>query len=125
MKEIKRVLKPGGIFVVSTDIDGGVWEHSLISPIIRKSKHFSKEGSAYIMIKKVEEHRRKFKNYHASHVASLTYNDIKKLLDKHDFRIIRHSIYPLVGVPLRDIFSRIFPKKFRGDHQCIISEDNK
>jgi|SRR3989338_4607106 len=123
--EIKRVLKSGGLLVITTDVEGGLWGKKNIVSFIRRTNYFSKAGRAYLFIKDVEKTRRKYKNYHASHVSTLSYYDIENILNKNNFKIIKHSIYPLVAVPLRDFFLGFLPKRYRGDHQCAVAINKK
>lgn len=123
--EIQRVLKPKGLLILATDVENGLWSKWKIPGIIRKTQHFSKDGRAYLMIKKVESYRKQFKDYHPGHIGLLSYEDIRALLQKCNFQIIEHQIYPLVGVPIRDFFLKLLAKQFRGDHQCIVAVNEK
>lgn len=125
LREIKRILKPSGFFIVSTDLDGSFWEKMFVPKIINFTQRFSKEGRAYRAIKKAEAPRRQFKNYHKGHCNLVNFEELEGLLEKENFKIIEHEVYPLVGVPARDIFLRFLPKKYRGDHQCILCKNEK
>jgi len=114
IKNIKSVLKPGGVLVVTTDLDQKPWFY--------KFNRFSKEGRAYRLIKKVESRRKQFKDYHASHINVLNFKEFNDILVSNNFRILKHDIFPLVGVPARDLFLRFLPQKFRGDCQCIVAK---
>ena len=119
---IYRILKQEGRLVISTDIEDGPWNKPSLSKLINISLRLSAEGRAYRLIKKVESHRRQFKNYHLSHVSPLTYKEIEELLGTERFSIIEHSVYPLVGVPVRDFLFKLFPQAYRGDHQTIVAK---
>lgn len=121
LSEIKRVLKPEGLLIITTDIKDGIWDKWKMPGIIRRTQYFSKDGRAYLMIKKVESFRRQFKNYNNSHIGLMSYQDIKNFIEKNNFQVIEHKIYPLVGVPMRDFFLKFLPEQFRGDHQCIMA----
>ena len=123
--EIKRILKPSGLLIIATDLDESFWEKMFISKIINFTQRFSKEGRAYRAIKKAETPRRQFKNYHESHCNSVNFEELESLLERENFKIIEHKVYPLAGVPARDIFLRFLPKKYRGDHQCILCKNEK
>ncbi len=122
LSEIYRILKDNGRLVISTDIENCPWSKPPFSKLINWLLHFSAEGKAFLLIKKVEAYRKQFKNYHASHISPLTYERIEELLGSENFKIINHRIYPIVEVPLRDIFLKLFPKRYRGDHQCITAK---
>lgn len=125
LNEIKRVLKPNGLLVISTDIEGGLWFNKFVFRIISFSHIFSKEGRAYRLIKRVESHRRKFKDYHKSHCNAISFESLKNILEKTNFKIKEHRAYPFVRVPVRDIFLKLLPMKYRGNHQCIIANNIK
>lgn len=122
LSEINRILKPEGILVISTDVDDGPWSKGIMPSFVNKTLYFSKDGRAYRLIKKVESYRRQFKDYHASHVAALGAKDIKKILSDSGFSTVSYRIYPLVGVPIRDLLLRFLPMKYRGNHQCIVAK---
>lgn len=119
---VHKILKQKGRLVISTDIEGGPWSKFPLSWLIEKSQLLSADGRAYRLIKKVESYRKQIKNYHVSHVSPLSYEEIKKLLESEQFKIIKHRVYPLVSVTVRDSIFRLFPKVLRGDHQCIVAE---
>lgn len=125
LKAIKRVLKPGGRLVVATDVDGDKWQGKYFKPLIRFSQRFSAAGRAFKLIQKTEARRRQIKNYHASHVNELNFEDLKKLLAGNGFYIVQHKIYPVIGVPIRDIILRFLPLAYRGDHQCLAAVNEK
>jgi len=119
---IHQVLKPDGRLVLSTDLHHGPWSRGLLHHLAVKSQVLSKGGRAYRLIKRVESYRRQFKNYHASHLNSLTHDGLEKLLALKNFNMLDHRVYPLVGVPVRDLFFRLLPRKYRGDHQCVLAQ---
>jgi ubiquinone/menaquinone biosynthesis C-methylase UbiE len=100
---IFRVLKPGGQLVISTDAAGGPWGQAPLSKLVRRMEPLSAEGRAFRLINKVERYRRRFKDYHISHIAEL-------------------SADSLVGVPVRDIFLSLLPKPYRGNHQTVVAQ---
>lgn len=122
--EIGRVLKSGGILLISTDLDDNIWKRRPFSLVFNFSQYFSRDGRAYKLIKNVESHRKQFKNYHISHINSVSDKYLIDLLRKNNFTIKEYLVYPVVGVPIRDFFIRLLPKKFRGDHQCIVAIKN-
>ena len=79
----------------------------------------SADGRAYNLTKCVEARRRQFKNYHESHIGPLSYDQLVSLLESEGFEVMSYRVYPLVGVPVRDIFLRLWPTEYRGDHQCV------
>lgn len=119
---IRRILKPGGRLIISTDVENGPWSRYPWSVLINRSLPLSADGRAYRLIMKVESYRRKFKDYHKSHIACLTTTEILDLLGKHNFDVIATRIYPLVAVPVRDAIFKLFPKEYRGDHQCVVAK---
>lgn len=121
LDEIKRILKPSGFLVVSTDADESVWLRPFVQSIIRRTEFFSKEGRAYKLIKQVESYRKQYRNYHSSHINELSSIELHDLLKKSGFSIKTKSIYPLVGVPVRDFFLKLLPPSYKGDHQCVIA----
>jgi ubiquinone/menaquinone biosynthesis C-methylase UbiE len=119
---IYRILKPGGQLVISTDAAGSPWSHAPLSKLVRRMEPFSSEGRAFRLINKVERYRRRFKDYHVSHIAELSAESLVVLLEDSGFDIIDQKIYPLVGVPMRDIFFRLLPKAYRGNHQTVVAQ---
>jgi len=119
---IHRVLKPDGRLVLATDLHHGPWSRGWLKRLAVKSQVLSKGGRAYRLIKGVESYRRQFKNYHASHINPLTHEDLERLLALKNFSLLEHRVYPLVGVPVRDLFLRFLPRKYRGDHQCVLAQ---
>lgn len=111
--EIKKVLKPNGLLTISTDLHRSSWFY--------KFNRFSKDGRAHRLIKKVESYRKRFKNYHNSHINEQSYDSLEKILISSNFEILKHSVFPLVGVSIRDFFLRFLSKKFRGDSQCVVA----
>lgn len=122
LDEVYRVLKPGGFFVISTDLDESLWKKWRFPAIIRKTEYFSNEGRAYHLIKMVEAYRRTFRNYHDSHIHELSSTELEELLRNAKFNILARKVYPLVGVPVRDMLLSLFPETYRGDHQCVIAQ---
>jgi len=123
LDDIKRILKPRGLILINTDVGLNIWTKSrLFTKFINFSNLFSSSGKAYRTIKKIEAPRKTLKNYHLSHIGLLSYLGLKKLLSQHGFVINRHIVYPLISVPLRDVFFRFLPKKQQGDHQCVLAQ---
>lgn len=122
---IKRVLKRSGKLLVATDVDDCIWQKPVFFKLIKISHLFSKSGRAYRLIKKVEAQRRNTKNYHETHIAELSVEQLESLLMRNNFKVIKHSVYPMVGVSLRDIFLKLLPKNYRGDHQSFLVENIK
>lgn len=122
MGNIRTVLKPGGKLVISTDNDDSPW---LKQPYVRfyEGLHrFSEDGRAYRLIKRVEARRKAYRSYHDSHINEVGAEELRNLLARHDFSVNVHHVYPLVGVPARDVFLRLLPLPYRGDHQCIVAQ---
>ena len=120
LAEIKRILKPNGFLILATDVDDNMWSNKYFHLINWKILSLSKDGRAYKMIKNVESLRREYKNYHESHINEVGIDDLKNLLERNNYKIIQHKVYPLVGVAIRDVIFKIFlPKKQRGDHQVV------
>lgn len=121
-QEVKKVINPNGLLVISTDIEPTPWEkNKIISKLMYYPERLSKEGRAYRLIKKVEKYRKQFRDYHKGHVGLISYDDLEGSLKENGFEIEKHAVYPLVGVPIRDAVLRLLPKKYRGDHQCIVA----
>lgn len=118
---IRHVLKPGGILVVSTDFDDSAWNHGTGKFLMKVSQLFSAQGRAYRFIKKVEAYRKQFRNYHASHIAELSYGELEAEIAGAGFHITAHRVYPAVGVPLRDWILSFMPFRWRGDHQVVVA----
>ena len=68
----------------------------------------------------MESFRKKIKNYHDSHINEQDADSIKKSLA--GFEVIRHTVFPMVSVPIRDFFLRFLPMRFRGDYQCVVAK---
>jgi ubiquinone/menaquinone biosynthesis C-methylase UbiE len=119
LREIKRVLKPGGILVISTDLANSEWNKSILSRFIWLSMRFSKEGRAYRMIKEVESKIPRKKHYGDSHISLLSFDGLENLMLTEGFRVKKHDVYPLVRVGWRDLVLSFAPKKYKGEHQMI------
>jgi SAM-dependent methyltransferase len=120
LSEIKHLLKPGGRLIISTDAEDSPWARGFASRIWAASQRFSSAGRAYRMLKRIEQHRKRFvKDYHQSHINCLSPSALANLVKQAGYRIVEHRNYPLVGVPIRDAFLRLAPERFRGDHQCL------
>lgn len=122
LKQIKRILRPNGILLISTDLEDSKWNKEKIYPLIWTSYMFSQSGRAYRLIKKVEAPRRQHRSYHDSHVSIKSLDELLSLLKNSDFKNIKFRIYALVRVPLRDLILKLFPKKYRGDHVMITAQ---
>ena len=103
-------------------MEENIWTTSrLFAKFINFSNLFSSSGRAYRFIKKIEASRKVKRNYHSSHIGLLSSSELMALIFQHGLIIRKHIVYPLVKVPLRDIFLRLLPKGQRGDHQCILA----
>jgi 2-polyprenyl-3-methyl-5-hydroxy-6-metoxy-1,4-benzoquinol methylase len=122
LSNVYKVLKPAGRLIVSTDVENGVWSsHSLFARLMRQLETLSADGRASRLITKTESYRRKVvRDYHITHISPLSETAIIEMLVANNFRVVEHKIYPLVAVPLRDLTLKIFPKSWRGDHQCVL-----
>ena len=116
---VRYVLKPGGRFVVSTDLVDGVWARKPWSWLLRAAGHFSADSRASRLIFRVESHRQRRRNYHGSHINHISADGLEKLLASKDFMTVDYRVYPMVGAPIRDFMLKFFPQTWRGDHQCI------
>lgn len=125
LKEIQRIMKPHGLLVISTDLEDTVWNLEWMKSPIWFSLRFSKAGREYLKIKKEESLNPMRTNYHASHIGLLSFPEITKLLHENSFSVLKHVVYPLVAVPIRDKFFSLLPKNWRGDHQMILVENMK
>lgn len=125
LSELYRVLKPGGSLLLSTDLDDSAWNKNFMKRIIWATQRLSSDGRAYRMIKKVESYRKQFKNYHDSHIALLSDEELKKKIIKAGFSLKKHIVYPLVAVPLRDFFFQFLPRRWRGEHQMMLAKKLK
>jgi 2-polyprenyl-3-methyl-5-hydroxy-6-metoxy-1,4-benzoquinol methylase len=120
---VYTLLKPGGRIAISTDVANSAWSKYPLNVLIDKSQMLSADGRAYRLIAKAEEYRRGMvKDYHITHISLLSDKALFELLTSNHFKVVKHAVYPLVGVPLRDFVLRVFPKAMRGDHQCIIGK---
>lgn len=121
-REVRRVLKPSGHLAISTDAHDSPWNSGLLKKVIKASQVLSADGRAYRIIKRVEDYRRKkIKDYHESHIAEQGFFELEQTLTNNGFLILEHRVYPLVGVPLRDVLFSVLPKRYRGDCQLIIA----
>ncbi len=124
LNEIRRILKNEGKLLISTDLDDSPWNKNIWHQLIWRTYMLSKSGRSYLLIKKVEEERRRYKNYHNSHVSVRTLDELKKMLADNKFHKIETHIYALVKVWIRDVLLKTFPKKYRGDHVLITARKN-
>jgi len=110
LQEVHDVLKEGGVFYVATD--------NLSSPFVRKSwlsfldvklRRWTKEGSDFDMIKRVEHYRRSVigKDYHKSHISLYTFKDLLELLDDVGWQIDAWRTYHLYDYALKRALSRL------------------
>lgn len=125
LNQIKRVLKPNGLLVVTTDNHDDGWLSRVLKKFLNSTQRLSKEGRSYRLIKQVESYRRQFKNYHESHINELNFKSLVDLLSANAFIPVKHFVYPLVGVPVRDALLSLLPLKYRGDHQCVVAVNTK
>ena len=116
--QIKTILKPNGFIVASEDVYSSPWHKFPLSAIIKKSLILSKDGRSYLAIKKSERSSNNV-NYHVSQINDFSEKQFKNLFEENSFKVIKHNIYPLVAVPIRDFFLKIVPHSFHGDHQCL------
>lgn len=113
LSEIKRVLKTGGILVISTDTENkmpkfmSVWEK------------LSTGKRAGDLIRKVKVNQRD-KKYKSTHINEMNYDELKEAVEGFD--IIEHKVYPIVSVPIRDYLLKLLPIKYRGNHQIIVAK---
>ena len=121
MRGIRHVLTTGGHLVISTDNEQFLWARQPWARYYYGLQRFSREGRAYRALKAREATVAGRPNYHASHIHNCSIEDLEQLLAKHRFQIVRHTTYPIVGVPLRDALLALGPWRQRGDHQCVVS----
>ena len=121
LQQIKRVLKPGGLLVISTDLKDTHWENGIFNRFFWFSMRFSKEGRAYRLIKLTESRIPAKKHYQSSHIGLLSFRDLENLIEESGLGIIRHEVYPLVSVWWRDLLFKVFPKRARGEHQMLLA----
>jgi len=121
LRNCARLLKSGGRLVISTDADKGPYAKGVLRRIFYWFEKISKEGIIYRGLKQAEQRRKKWKNYHESHVGEISSGYLKKLVQNTGLKIVEHRIYPVVGSPLRDLLLKFFPARFHGDHQCLVA----
>ncbi len=114
------LLKKGGKLIISTDVRENPYSVGFLRRLFVWFEKISREGIIYRGIKKAEEKRRVWKNYHTSHVGELSIFELRRLVEKCGMKVHSHAVYPLVGSPIRDFFLGFFPIKYRGDHQCVV-----
>lgn len=119
---LTQLLKSGGRLVISTDAEDTVWFRSPFKRIFPALERFSKDGQAMRLIRQVEQYRKTTKNYHKSHIACLTTTELKGLVESAGLHVMSQIVFPVVGVPLRDVFLRLLPQKFHGDHQVLVAQ---
>jgi SAM-dependent methyltransferase len=119
---VNYILKKGGRFVVSTDVDDGVWQTKPWSWLLPALGHFSADSRAARLIFKVEGQRPNRRKYNDSHINHISVENLQALLERKGFRVISHRIYPMVGAPLREFLLGMLPPPWRGEHQCICAE---
>ncbi|HEX5185059.1 MAG TPA: class I SAM-dependent methyltransferase [Allosphingosinicella sp.] len=121
LANIRYVLKDSGRLVISTDEDDGVWERFPWNRIFSASNRFSRDGRAGRQIDRIEARRANKRRYHDSHINSIGMADLKALLHDKGFKVVGERVYPMVGVPARDLVLRLLPQRWRGNHQCIVA----
>jgi len=126
MENCRNVLAKDGYLIIGTDLDD--------APIFRYKalKLFSScllilgwSGIKFLMLRILEIPRNRLKNYHASHVKTVSQQELVSLLKKHGFKIEKILVYNLIHVWIRDYIFKIlyFVTKlnFR-DHQLLIAK---
>lgn len=121
MSGIRQVLKPQGRLVISTDNEACIWTRPPWSRLYTRLHRLSREGRAYRALKQAESRTPGRTCYHSSHIHCLSTRELQSLLAEHQFSIVEHRTYPLVGVPVRDVLLKLAPWDQRGDHQCLVA----
>ena len=116
---VRYVLKPGGRFVVSTDLVDGLWDRKPWSWLLPAAGRFSADSRASRLIFRVESRRQRRRNYNDSHINHISADDLEKLLTRKGFLTVDHRVHPMVGARMRDFVLKLFPQRWRGEHQCI------
>ena len=94
---VRYVLKPGGRFVVSTDLVDGVWDRKPWSWLLPAAGRFSTDSCASRLIFRVESQRQRRRNYNDSHINHISADGLEKLLTSKGFLTVDHRVYPIVG----------------------------
>jgi len=110
IKEIYRVLKPGGYAIISTNNLAAL--HNILSLLLGKQPfpaHVSNEVVTGLLLKSMcVEH----KSRGSVHMRIFTYSSLKELFEYHKFKvgkIVSVGYYPLVG-KLANLMSRLDPR---------------
>jgi len=122
LKKIFKTLKPNGLLAIATDNEDYLFNKKPFNRLRNLLLRTSSSGRAYRLIKKVEAHRRQFKNYHQSHINVMSHKELKREIAAAGFKIVKMAIYPIVSVPILDFFSMFLPFSIKGDHQLIIAK---
>ena len=114
-----KILKRGGRLIVGTDNENYIFLKHPFNHLKNILMKTSSSGRAYQLIKKVEAPRRHFKDYHQSHINTMSIDNLLKRISKVGFQIEEIAVFPIVSIPLLDFFSKFLPLFMRGDYQLI------
>ncbi len=121
LEKVFKILKPGGRIVITTDNDDYFFSKFPFNHMRNILMRTSASGRAYRLIKKVEIHRRQFKDYHPGHISPVSSKELLKRITQTGFKVEKKDIYPLVSIPLLDFFAMFLPSSIKGDHQLVIA----
>lgn len=118
-----KILNPQrGKLIITTDNENYLFQKVPFNRLRNLLMRTSFSGRASRLIGRVEAYRRRFKNYHQSHVNLLTAEIWLEKVKKAGFQIEKVSVYPFVAIPIIDFLSVFLPSSIKGDHQLIIAK---
>lgn len=128
LQEVHKVLKEDGAFYVATDnLSSPFVRISLLSSMDFRLRKWTKEGSDFDMIKRVERYRRYVigKDYHKSHISPFAFEDLLESLDKVGWEIDAWRTYHLYDYAIKRALSKLMGPR-SGSHmifRCFSSEN--